>query len=319
MGFCVGQRDLLQLRVPPIGGVLGMGEDGLQVAGPPGGGQLSSVLWAELTWQELGAARADDPVVIFPVGSLEQHGPHLPVSVDTVNAYEVSVRTARHLAGRVPVLVLPPLWYGFSVHHMAFAGTVTLRSETFVQVVEDVVDAVVSHGFRRVVVFNGHGGNVYHLGVAAQRLGGRHAGKAYVVGLTYWHLVAHRTAEFRTTPEGGMGHACEFETSLQMVLAPGLVHPDRFDATYVRTVSPRYMKVDLFANSPIASYVDFRALSPLGTFGDPGAASVEKGKRILQILVEELGRFVEDFRRWPIYTGSTAQEPSDTPDPAPRS
>lgn len=265
------------------------------------------VLWAELTWQELEVALGLDPVVILPVGSLEQHGPHLPVGVDTVNAYEVSVRTARHLAGRVPVLVLPPLWYGFSPHHMGFTGTITLRSETFLQVMEDVVDAVVAHGFQRVLLLNGHGGNVQHVGVAAQRLGQRHLGKAIVAAVTYWHMVAHRQAEFRSTPEGGMGHACEFETSLQMVLAPHLVHTDRYRPHYVRTASPRYLKVDLFAGAPVTAYQDFRTLSPYGTFGDPSAASPEKGERILRSIVEELAQFLEDFRRWPLPPRATEQ------------
>ena len=97
------------------------------------------VRWAEYSWPALEAALARDPVVILPIGALEQHGPHLPVGVDANSVEGVALRAAERLRGSEPLtLVLPTLWYGYSPHHMAFKGTVTLRSETFLAVVADI-------------------------------------------------------------------------------------------------------------------------------------------------------------------------------------
>src|SRR5262249_41614997 len=142
------------------------------------------VRWQENTSPALAAAVARDPIVILPVGSVEQHGKHLPVGCDANSAEAVALRAAEGLSGAAqPVLLLGPLWYGYSPHHMGFAGTVTLGSETFLSVVQDVVQSVLSQGVRRVVILNGHGGNVSSLDVVASRLGQAWHGKARIVAL----------------------------------------------------------------------------------------------------------------------------------------
>src|SRR5262245_31797351 len=116
--------------------------------------------WEENSSPKLAAAVALDPVVILPVGSIEQHGNHIPVGCDANSAEAVALRAAEGLGtSERPVLVLPTLWYGYSPHHTAFAGTVTLRSETFLAVVQDLVESVLTQGARRAVILNGHGGN----------------------------------------------------------------------------------------------------------------------------------------------------------------
>ena len=130
------------------------------------------IRWAENSWPALEAALARDPLVVLPIGALEQHGPHLPVGVDANSVEEVALRTAEALRGsEPPTLVLPTLWYGYSPHHMTFKGTVTLRSETFLAVAADIAELILSHGGRRIVLLNGHGGNVGSLDVVASRLG----------------------------------------------------------------------------------------------------------------------------------------------------
>jgi len=256
--------------------------------------------WEENTSPTLAAAVARDPVVILPVGSIEQHGNHLPVGCDANSAEAVALRAAEgFLDVERPVLVLPALWYGYSPHHMAFAGTVTLRSETFLAVVQDVLDSVLSQGVRRVVILNGHGGNVSSLDVVASRLGQAWHGKARIVAVTYFQLAAARQDEFRESTMGGMGHACEFETSVQLAL-----HPDQVDMStavpcYPRPPSPR-QSTDLFGSSVVRGYHDFKDLSPTGTLGDPSLASREKGEMILGICVEELRTFLAEFATWPM-------------------
>ena len=258
------------------------------------------ILWAENSWPVLEAALARDPVVILPVGALEQHGPHLPVGVDANSVEGVALRAAETLRGcEPPTLVLPTLWYGYSPHHMAFKGTVTLRSETFLAVVADIAESVLGHGCRRIVLLNGHGGNVGSLDVVASRLGQAWRGRARIAAVTYFHLVASRATEFRQSAAGGMGHACEFETSLQLVLHPELVDMAAAITCYPTLPSPR-QSTDLFGTSVVRSYHDFRDLSPSGVLGDPSLASADTGETILRVCVEELVAFVQDFARSPI-------------------
>ncbi|MBX6320802.1 MAG: creatininase family protein [Rhodospirillaceae bacterium] len=256
--------------------------------------------WEENTAPALEAAIARDPVVVLPVGSVEQHGRHVPVGCDARSAEAVVLRAAEGLTGREPpVLVLPTLWYGYSPHHMAFRGTVTLQSDTFLRVVQDIVESVLAHGVRRVAIVNGHGGNVSSLDVVASRLGHAWHGRARIAVVTYYQLAAPRLAEFRESGPGGMGHACEFETSVQLALNPGLVRMEAAVSWYPEPPSPR-QSTDLFGASLVRSYHDFRDLSPSGTFGDPSLASPAKGETILRICVDELRAFLAEFAGWPM-------------------
>jgi len=258
------------------------------------------IRWEENTSPALAAAVGCDPVVILPVGSVEQHGRHLPVGCDADSAQAVALRAAEGFELReLPLLVLPTLWYGFSPHHMSLPGTITLRSETFLIVVQDIVESVLNQGVRRVVILNGHGGNVSSLDLVATRLGHAWHGKARIVAVTYFHLAAPRQAEFRESATGGMGHACEFETSVQLALHPDLVDIPAAVTCYPTPPSSR-QSTDLFGSSQVRSYHDFKDLSPTGTFGDPTLASPDKGETILRICVEELRAFLAEFATWPM-------------------
>jgi creatinine amidohydrolase len=256
--------------------------------------------WEENTAPALEAAIARDPVVMLPVGSVEQHGRHVPVGCDANSAEAVALRAGEGMEAQAqPVLVLPTMWYGYSPHHMSFPGTITLKSETFLQAVQDIVDSVLTHGVRRVVILNGHGGNVSSLDVAASRLGHAWHGRARIVAVTYFQLAEPRVGEFRQSAPGGMGHACEFETSLQLALHPQLVRLQDAVTHYPKPPSSR-QSTDLFGASLVRSYHDFKDLSPTGTLGDPSLASAAKGQTILRICVEELQAFLREFAGWPM-------------------
>jgi creatinine amidohydrolase len=115
---------------------------------------LRSVWLQELTWEDVAAYLKQEDIVIFPVGSTEQHGPAGPLGVDSYAAISLAEDAARQ-AG---VLVTPPLWFGDSPHHLDFPGTISLRTETLVEVIKDVVRSLARHGFRKVIVVNGHKG-----------------------------------------------------------------------------------------------------------------------------------------------------------------
>ena len=142
--------------------------------------------WQDMTWPEIGALDRERTVLVLPVGSVEQHGHHMPTGTDTYLAAAVSDAAAA-LAGP-SVVVLPSPWYGLSAHHMHFPGSITLTAETMMAMVGDIVASVVQHGFRRIAVVNGHGGNAGVIDVLASTLGHRFYGAARIACLTYFTL-----------------------------------------------------------------------------------------------------------------------------------
>ena len=253
--------------------------------------------WEELSVPDVERLDRDRTVLVLPVGSVEQHGLHMPVGTDTILAHSIALAAAERLDKRVAVL--PPPWFGFSAHHMRFPGTVTLRAETMMALLEDIVASVVAHGFRRLLIVNGHGGNNGVIDVLASTLGHRFYGKARIAGLTYFQLARGAIAELRESRAGGMGHACEFETAMMQHVRPDLVVIDRAAVTYPDPGSA-YLTTDLLGASAVRTYHDFGDLSETGTLGDPSLATPEKGARFHGAVVGELVRFIEDFAQWAV-------------------
>lgn len=253
--------------------------------------------WEELSAPAIEALDRHKTVVVLPLGSVEQHGRHMAVGTDTLLAYNLALSAADRLAGRVAVL--PPPWYGFSAHHMRFAGTVTLRLETLLALVDDIAASVVAHGFRRLLIVNGHGGNNGAVDVLVSTLGRKHYGKARIAGLTYFQLARDVITEMRESAPGGMGHACEFETSMLLHLRRDLVAMERAVVTYPDPGSS-YLTTDLVGGSAVRTYHDFGDLSESGTLGDPSLATAEKGGRFYDAVLDALVRFIEDFASWKI-------------------
>ena len=251
----------------------------------------------ELTSPDVAALDRDNTVLVLPLGSVEQHGNHMPLGTDTLLAHSVSLAAAKISAGKVAVL--PPPWYGFSAHHMRFPGSITLRAETLMAVAEDVVGSLVKHGFRRILIVNGHGGNNGVIDVLASTLGHRHYGEARIAALTYFQLAREAIAKLRQSEPGGMGHACEFETAMIQHIRPELVKMDKAATTYPDPGSS-YLTTDLLGGSAIRVYHDFGDLSPSGTLGDPSLATPEKGAKFFAAVVAELAAFIDDFRGWTI-------------------
>jgi creatinine amidohydrolase len=257
------------------------------------------VRWEELTSPQVAALDRDRTVLILPLGAVEQHGRHMPLGTDTLLAHAVALPAAEK-AG--PVAVLPPPWYGFSAHHMRFAGSVSLRAETLMGLAEDIVASVVAHGFRRILIVNGHGGNGGVIDVLASTLGHKHYGKARLAALTYFQLASEAIASLRKSASGGMGHAGEFETAMMQHLRPELVAINVAATQYPDPGSP-YLTTDLIGRSAIRTYHDFGDLSESGTLGDPSLANVQAGSMFFSAVVEALVAFLADFRNWPIPEG----------------
>jgi creatinine amidohydrolase len=252
------------------------------------------VLWAEMRRPELEEALRQRAVVVLPVGAIEQHGPHLPVDTDTNSVTEIAVRVAESLA-EPRVLVLPTIAYGLSPHHMGFVGTITLRFDTLVAVVRDVCRSVHAHGFRKLVILNGHGGNSALLNAVAASLVEE---RIFVASLTYWTPIAADLREVGESALGGMSHACEMETSVQLHLRPQLVDmASAFAAPVVPLTS--FFFHDFRAPGSVTYTADFKLDAVDGIRGDPTVAKAETGERILDAAVARIGQFLREFASIP--------------------
>ncbi|MDP9792210.1 creatinine amidohydrolase [Catenuloplanes nepalensis] len=186
------------------------------------GGTGQPVRWDTLTWPESGALASETNAVIIPVGAIEQHGPHLPLNVDSVICEEVALGVSA-LTG---VPVVPTLNYGVSGSHGDFAGTLALRPETLIAVVEDVIDSLHASGIRQFILLNGHIWNSGSLDVSAEKLRVRHR-DSRVRSIAYVTMYPGPEVNGRVMFGRGLMHANFFETSVMLHLRPSLVRMDR--------------------------------------------------------------------------------------------
>ena len=235
---------------------------------------MIEVEWSNLTAPELKELAARDAIVIVPVGSTEQHGPHLPVQVDSRIAGEVARRAARSLGDRIPVVVAPTVWCGLAEHHMSFGGTFTVDLATFHGLLRCVCHSLVRHGFRRIALVNGHGGNVSALDTLVGELT-RELGQP-IVACTYFMLAQPAFARILERQPGVM-HACEGETSMLLALCPELVKTERLAEAFGE-VAPELLDE---AATGVHRWWPMAAMTDNGVIGDARAASAEKGERLL--------------------------------------
>ncbi|BAS28053.1 creatininase family protein [Limnochorda pilosa] len=233
--------------------------------------------WGEQTSRELSALGTGETIAILPVGALEQHGPHLTTDTDAFLAQHVAEEVAER-ARDLHLLVLPALWTGFSPHHLRFAGSVSLRSETLVQVITDLCESLNLRGLRKVLLLNGHGGNVPHLQAAAARVSSTRG--MLVVVTSYFDGLGPMIAETCRDRPADIGHAGEAETSLMLAACPERVREA------VRRELPEVPRPP----DPPQGFVfrDFAALTTRGYFGSPARATRATGSRLMEAAIEHV-------------------------------
>ena len=238
-------------------------------------------LLAKMTWPEVEERLKKIDVAIVPVGSTEQHGLALPVDNDAFTAYAVAKTAAERVEGVKPI-VTPLVSYGMSIHHMSFPGTITLRADTLINVIIDICKSLVHHGFRKIVIVNGHGGNDSALGIAMYRV--KEETGAFITQVNWWDLVGDIIHEITEPP---LFHADETETSVALALGQRV--KDERVKEIPKTAIPEYIKVDLYAAPPVVHVpIDMRKLTKSGVVGDATRASLDKGKRIIEAAINRL-------------------------------
>jgi creatinine amidohydrolase len=249
---------------------------------------MAETEWRKLRADQLRDLAKRDAIVILPVASMEQHGPHLPVEVDSMLGETVAARTAAKVDARgQAVVVLPVLWTGLSEHHMSFGGTITLDNAAFAAVVEGVVTSVLRHGFSKIVLLNAHGGNENALRAITDDLTPKLG--VPIVQFTYWYAAAVPIAKILET-QGGLSHACEAETSMMMAVRPDLVAVDRIPLAKANTTG------DIGAGVYRWRSVGSRSAS--GVLGNPEAATKEKGERLFDAISTALADKLCDKDLW---------------------
>lgn len=247
--------------------------------------------WAELTAEQLAAMDRATPVILS-LGAVEQHGPILPVETDNLIGRMLLDAVDERIGERI--LILPQISVCCSGHHMDFAGSLSVRHETLLEYISDIIESVIQNGYKTIIFFNSHGGNLAIGQVVLEKLGERHP-DCRLFFFTWWNVVHEELREVQESGLGGVGHACEFETSLIAHFAPEYVDGKKMPKTQV-VQTYDWAATDLL-NAPHGTF--YRNMMYLsggtGVLGSPEYASADKGRRIADLVVGKLVAMIGDI------------------------
>lgn len=245
------------------------------------------MLLHEMTWSGVNDLSRDTPVVL-PVAALEQHGRHMPLFTDSLLLGEVVRRAAARLGDRV--LIAPLQWLGNSDHHLDFSGTLSAPPRVYLDLLAGLLENFIGHGFRRLVLLNGHGGNIVPIQQTVFEVRQRHRTRddLLLLGAAYWGLGARPHEADLRIKQDRMGHACEWETSMMLRLEPRLVR----DLAAAEPVP--------FGNAfePASRGWVTRERSLPGHIGDPREATAEKGESLFRLFTDDVCALLERVLAW---------------------
>ena len=242
---------------------------------------------ADMKWPDVASLDKNTPVII-PVAALEQHGPHMPVFTDSLLTNELVRRIEQQAGSRV--LITPLMWFGNSHHHMEFPGTLSAEPRLYIDLLNNLLENLIAHGFKRLLIFNGHGGNDTPGKQAVFETRQKHRDRTDLLLLfvTYWNLGAEPWAADPSISQRVMGHACEWETSMVMRIRPELVG----DLSQVQAVP--------FGNpfEPASRGWIMTDRSEPGHVGDPRSASADKGEALFASFANAATQFIDRVCNW---------------------
>ena len=255
--------------------------------------------FAEMIWYETREAAEQERVAVLPVATYEDHGPHLPVDTDVVLCTGICERAVARIPSKS--VLAPPVPHGYSPHHMDFHGTLTIGWDTFIKYVRDVCCSLAHHGFKRILIVNGHGSNTSPLDLAARLTNIEYEGKILCASVNHWDVrkIKDVGAEVRDSEYGGTSHGGEYETALYLALKPDLVDMSR--AVDERSPLPPSFKTDLLAGThpqgSAARLIPYwSSQTASGVLGDATKATKEKGEKFLEAATEGLIELIRELR-----------------------
>lgn len=253
------------------------------------------MLLEQLKWPDLAAMAGK--TWIAPLAALEQHGRHLPFITDTLIVDAIGRRIEAAAPDRI--VLAPVQWLGHSPHHAHF-GCVSLNLRPYMDMLRGMCRSLVDMGARRIFLLNGHGGNDAPAKAALCELKNEYRDRrdVQIAYAPYWSLAGEAMSKIRTSPLGGVGHACEMETSIVMAIRPDLVDMSQAadEGAFAKT---GYHCLDMLRPQPYYMVRNFHELAASGTLGMPSHASPEKGRQFLDAISDAVLKFVLDFASWP--------------------
>jgi creatinine amidohydrolase len=256
------------------------------------------MLYGEQTWPRLRELAQQDKIVVMPIGSLEQHGHHLPLLTDSMIGSEIACRAEAELGDAA--LFLPMLWVGSSHHHLPFA-TVSLNASLYVEVIKEMVESVMAAGFNRIFVLNAHGGNEVPASLALQQLQLKHYKDRPNLWLTFssWFggVIGDEMSKIESLEQKFVTHACEVETSVILRVHPQLVKMELAYGAHYAYPSEFYTP-DYSGPQRVSAFRSFAQFTQDGALGHPERATAEKGEQIIAMATREIVKFVREFATW---------------------
>ncbi len=238
---------------------------------------MKGYLLEDLFWNDT-ESLLQKKVVLIPVGATEEHGHHLPLGTDTIIVSEL----AKKLAEETEVIVAPTISYGNSLSLMDWSGTVSLESETIINMLEELMMSLIKHGAKKIIFLNGHGGNTSPIKITGKRVSSKTGAK--IILINWWELIEEKIKE--VCEKEGL-HAGEAETSLMLALRPELVNIKDIKEDQ-KIIIKKTKKIHILDKFHIKDM-------PSGTIGDPSLASAKKGKILLKAIIEEVKSIIKDF------------------------
>ncbi|MGC1299533.1 MAG: creatininase family protein [Alloacidobacterium sp.] len=260
--------------------------------------------FAYLNWKQVDALPRDRTLLILPTAAIEQHGPHLPLATDTLINNELLGRALDLLPAEAPVYALPPVCYGKSNEHLGFPGTLSVSSSTFIAVLRDLGASLAAAGFRRLAIFNTHGGNSSLVDVMARDLRAEFGLRTFTIFGS-----AGATFEGLNPQERAYGfHAGELETAFLLATTPELVNTSAYTANYIASINHKPL---LAPENGAANFAWLtRDIAASGVMGDPRPATAENGELWLNAAARRIAavlREILEFREPVQSTGSEAK------------
>ncbi len=254
-----------------------------------------SIYFAEKSWPEIKEYIEKRGLVLIPFGTVEEHGLHLPLNTDMVIADGVSRCVAEAVKDKVPVLVMPGFWTGYSMKKMMkWPGVIRIRSEILTEVIYDLLASLVEMGFQRLMCMNAHGQNPEMIKLAARRIFDTY--DVHVVTSNCYSMAGETMRKIRKSEIGGALHGGEFETSM-MLYFTDLVDMSKATREDVMRYHSDFYPGDMFGSAKGGAFLSTWAVqeSNTGIYGDPTVASRETGRLLVEGIVEQYIKLIDEY------------------------